>query len=300
MNQSVRKAISLLRATAEHGDGASVSALARTSGLPRATALRLIRTMEDERLLLRVPGADRVVLGPELLRLARAVDPGAVLLGLARAQLAGLNEELRETVTFSVVAADGGLDVVYQADGPQHLVVRSWIGQRFPLHASSSGKVLLASYDEPALARFLRRPREALTPATITAASALRQELEAVREQGFGASVDELEAGLASVSVGVQGDSAALVGIVNVERAQPAARRRCTGCRGRADARARRGGRGVASALLTPSACALRPRAIAAPGRGALVWSPCDHGGRGAQRLPRPGADRRPPAPSRS
>ncbi len=215
MNQSVRKAIALLRATAEHGDGASVSALARGTGLPRATALRLIRTMEDERLLLRVPGADRVVLGPELLRLARAVDPGAVLLGLARERLAGLNEELRETVTFSVVAADGGLDVVYQADGPQHLVVRSWLGQRFPLHASSSGKVLLASYDEPALARFLRRPREALTPATITSASALRRALDAVREQGFGASVDELEEGLASVSVGVHGDSGALVGVVN-------------------------------------------------------------------------------------
>lgn len=216
MNQSVRKAITLLRATAEHGDGASVSALARTSGLPRATALRLIRTMEDERLLLRVPGADRVVLGPELLRLARAVDPGAVLLGLAREHLAGVSEAVRETVTFSVVAADGGLDVVYQADGPQHLVVRSWLGQRFPLHASSSGKLLLASYDEAALARFLRRPLEALTPATLTSTGALRRELETVREEGFGTSVDELEEGLASVSVPIHGDAGVLAGIVNV------------------------------------------------------------------------------------
>jgi DNA-binding IclR family transcriptional regulator len=66
VSQSVRKAITLLRATAEHGDGASVSALARTAGLPRVTALRRIQTMEGERLLQRVPGADRVVLGPEL------------------------------------------------------------------------------------------------------------------------------------------------------------------------------------------------------------------------------------------
>src|SRR3954451_15702582 len=123
VNQSVRRAITLLRATAEHGNGASVSALARSAGLPRATALRLIRTMEGERLLLRVPDADRVVLGPELLRLARSVDTGAVLLGLAREHLASLSDAVRETVTFSVVSADGGLDVVYQADGPQHLVV---------------------------------------------------------------------------------------------------------------------------------------------------------------------------------
>jgi len=216
VSQSVRKAITLLRATAEHGDGASVSALARTAGLPRATALRLIQTMEGERLLQRVPGADRVVLGPELLRLARSVDTGAVLLGLAREHLTRLREEVRETVTFSVVGADGGLDVVHQEDGPQHLVVRSWIGQRFPLHASSSGKVLLASYDEARLARFLRRPLQALTPTTITSARALRRELAAVREQGFGATVDELEEGLASVSVGVHGDSGALAAVVNV------------------------------------------------------------------------------------
>ena len=216
MSQSVHKAITLLRATAEHHDGASVSALARTAGLPRATALRLIQTMEGERLLQRVPGADRVVLGPELLRLAHSVDTGAVLLGLAREHLTRLCAEVRETVTFSVVGADGGLDVVHQEDGPQHLVVRSWIGQRFPLHASSSGKVLLASYDEARLARFLRRPREALTPATITSARALRRELATVREQGFGATVDELEEGLASVSVGVHGASGALAAVVNV------------------------------------------------------------------------------------
>jgi DNA-binding IclR family transcriptional regulator len=139
-----------------------------------------------------------------------------VLLGLAREHLTRLREEVRETVTFSVVGADGGLDVVHQDDGPQHLVVRSWIGQRFPLHASSSGKVLLASYDEARLARFLRRPREALTPATITSARALRRELEAVRAQGFGATVDELEEGLASVSVGVHGDAGELAAVVNV------------------------------------------------------------------------------------
>jgi DNA-binding IclR family transcriptional regulator len=216
VSQSVRKAITLLRATAEHGDGASVSALARTAGLPRATALRLIQTMESERLLQRVPGADRVVLGPELFRLARSADARAVLLGLAREHLTRLREEVRETVTFSVVGADGGLDVVHQEDGPQHLVVRSWIGQRFPLHASSSGKVLLASYDEARLARYLRGPREALTPATITSAQALRREIEAVRERGFSATVDELEEGLAGVSVGVHEDSEALLGVVNV------------------------------------------------------------------------------------
>jgi DNA-binding IclR family transcriptional regulator len=216
LNQSVQKAMTLLRATATHPDGASVTALARAAGLPRATALRLIQTMEREGLLLRVPEADRVLLGPELIRLAREVDIGTVLRELAGARLGELSEALRETVTLSVAAPDGGLDLVHQVDGPQHLVPRSWLGRRFPLHASSSGKVLLSTYDGQRLERFLREPLAELTPSTITKPRALRRELKQVREQGYAATVDEMEQGLAGVSVGIFSETGALLGVINV------------------------------------------------------------------------------------
>jgi DNA-binding IclR family transcriptional regulator len=215
-NHSVQKAIALLRATAAAADGASVSALARAAGLPRATALRLIQTMEEDGFLLRAPESDRVLLGPELVRLARQVDIGTLLREVAQSRLGELARAVRETVTLSVVAPDGGLDLVYQVAGPQHLVPRSWLGQRFPLHASSSGKILLSVDDEDRLDRFLRDPLPALTPRTITAARALRRELAQVRARGYAATVDELEEGLAGVSVGIFGDSGALLGVVNV------------------------------------------------------------------------------------
>ncbi|MGH2895356.1 MAG: IclR family transcriptional regulator [Solirubrobacteraceae bacterium] len=215
LNQSVQKAIRLLRAVADD-PAVSVSALSRTVGLPRATALRMIQTLEGEGFLLRVPGADRVLLGPELLRLAREADVGAVLRELARRPLALLSETLRETVTLSVIGADGDLDLIHQVDGPHHLVPRSWIGQRFPLHASSSGKVLLATYDAQRLAQFLQLPLTRLTPATLTTAAGLRRELEQVRSQGYAETCDELEEGLSGVSVGISDEDGALLGVVNV------------------------------------------------------------------------------------
>jgi DNA-binding IclR family transcriptional regulator len=216
LNQSVQKAITLLRATAASSQGASVSALARAAGLPRATALRLIRTMEHEGLLLRVPHDDRVLLGPELVRLARQVDMGTLLREIARGHLGELRDAVRETVTLSVVAPDGGLDVVYQVDGPQHLVPRSWEGRRFPMHASSSGKLQLSTFDESRLERFLRDPLPALTPHTITSRRALREEAQKDRARGYSSTIDELEEGLASVSVGIFGESGTLLGAVNV------------------------------------------------------------------------------------
>jgi DNA-binding IclR family transcriptional regulator len=219
-NQSVHKAIILLRQTAVHADGASVSALARDAGLPRATALRLIRQLESEGLLVRVPERDLVLLGPELVRLARRVDMGTVLREVAGAHLGALSDAVAETVTLSVL----------QITGPQHLVPRSWLGRRFPPHASSSGKLLLSASDDRRMDQLLSRPLPALTPHTITGRRALRRELDTVRAQGFATTVDELEEGLCGVSVGIFGDEGVFLGTVNVsglsQRLDEAARRR--------------------------------------------------------------------------
>lgn len=215
LNQSVRKAITLLRATAEDRD-ANVSSLARTAGLPRATALRMIQTLEQEGFLLRVPGDDRVLLGPELVRLARGTDEQLLLREVSRPVVADLVATVRETVTLSVLAADGGLDLVSQVDAPAQLRPQSWVGQRFPLHASASGKVLLATYDDERLARFLDAPLARFTPATITDAGELRAELGHVRERGYAVSRDEEEEGLSGLSSGIHGPRDELVGVLSL------------------------------------------------------------------------------------
>ena len=114
----MQKGVAILRAAALTPGGTSVSGLARAAGLPRATALRLIRTLECEGLLVRFPEHDRVVLGIELQRLARAVDVRELLIEASRRPLEALADETRETVTLTVVEPDGSLAVVRQIDPP--------------------------------------------------------------------------------------------------------------------------------------------------------------------------------------
>jgi DNA-binding IclR family transcriptional regulator len=215
LNQSVRKAITLLRATAEDRN-ANVSSLARTAGLPRATALRMIQTLEQEGFLLRIPGEDRVLLGPELLRIARNTDEQLLLREVSRPVIGDLVVDLRETVTLSVVAPDAGLDVVSQVDAPAQLRPQSWVGQRFPLHASASGKVLLATYDDERLDRFLDEPLTRFTSSTITTADVLRKELRHVREQRYAVSRDEEEEGLSGISTAIRGQRDELLGVLSL------------------------------------------------------------------------------------
>jgi DNA-binding IclR family transcriptional regulator len=176
----------------------------------------MIQTLEQEGFLLRIPGDDRVLLGPELLRLARNTDEQLLLREVSRSVIADLVATLRETVTLSVVAPDGGLDLVSQVDAPAQLRPQSWVGQRFPLHASASGKVLLATYDEERLERFLAEPLARFTPSTITTADALRTEVDRVREQRYAVVRDEEEEGLSGISTGIYGPTDELLGVLTV------------------------------------------------------------------------------------
>jgi DNA-binding IclR family transcriptional regulator len=176
----------------------------------------MIQTLEQEGFLLRIPGDDRVLLGPELLRLARNTDEQLLLREVSRPIVSDLVATLRETVTLSVVAPDGGLDLVSQVDAPAQLRPQSWVGQRFPLHASASGKVLLTTYDDERLERFLDEPLARFTGSTITTAEALREELRRVREQRYALSRDEEEEGLSGIATAIRGQADELLGVLAV------------------------------------------------------------------------------------
>jgi IclR family acetate operon transcriptional repressor len=215
LNQSVRRAVSILRAAAAHPGGETASALSRAAGLPWATTLRLIRTLEEEGFLTRVDG-DRYVVGFDLIRLVRDRDYTDLISPLARPALERLAAEVEETVNLTLVDRDGRMEVVEQIDPDRLIVTTTWTGRPYPLHASSIGKLLLATSDDAALESVLAEPLERLAARTIVEPAALRTELGRIRELGYSEAVDELEDGLAALSVGINDRGGRLVTMVSV------------------------------------------------------------------------------------
>ncbi len=76
--------------------------------------------------------------------------------------------------------------------------------------------MLLASYDEERLERFLLAPLARFTPATITTAEALRAELGRVRDQRYGVTRDEEEEGLSGIATGIRRAGGELLGTLTV------------------------------------------------------------------------------------
>lgn len=90
------------------------------------------------------------------------------------------------------------------------------IGQRYPLHASSTRKVLLAEMSDEKIAAVLPAELPAFTEHTITDHKVLLRELRQIREQGFGVIDNELEEGLLSLSRPVRDASGTMVAILTV------------------------------------------------------------------------------------
>jgi DNA-binding IclR family transcriptional regulator len=95
------------------------------------------------------------------------------------------------------------------------VTAQNWLGRRTPLHATSSGKVLLAHLPPALREGLLARPLARFTPHTATGAVSLRAELEAVLDQGYAVAVEELEVGLAAVAAPVFAHDGKVIGAIS-------------------------------------------------------------------------------------
>jgi DNA-binding IclR family transcriptional regulator len=133
------KAVGVLRALERSGPS-GLAELQAATGLPRATAHRLASALERHGLVRR-DGDGRFCLGLSLVGLGHAAVEAFPLAELARPALVGLRDRVDESVQLFVVEGDGRRCVVslQSAHGLRWIVPE---GALLPLHVGSAGRVL--------------------------------------------------------------------------------------------------------------------------------------------------------------
>jgi DNA-binding IclR family transcriptional regulator len=220
--QSVDHAIDVLEALARLGRPAGVSEIARQTGLSKASAHHLLATLETRGFVMRQPGSTLYKLGWALYELGSNVVRDVDLSRVARPYLDKLAAQTNESVLLGILDGDSVL-YLDRGEAPSGLQMRANAGRRGPLHATASGKILLAFSTDPLLlANLLAKPLEPLTRATITDPNALRHDLAQARQQGYATCWQEGEVGLSSVAVPLHDYRGAVVASLTV--AGPASR----------------------------------------------------------------------------
>ncbi len=210
--QSIERAFAVLGALANGPIG--VTEVADRADLPKSTAARMLASLAREGVVEQVPGDTRYRLGPRLVTLAARIRPTRTLAALARPSLEELADSVGEAAGLSV--PDGGMvHYIEQVSSPNPVSVRDWTGSRIPLHAVSSGQVLLAYAPSTFVQRYLGRPMEAFTARTLVT-EALLERMRAIRRDGYTWALEEFDEGISSVAAPVADASGEVIAAVHL------------------------------------------------------------------------------------
>jgi len=211
--QSIERAFAVLGALSDGPIG--VTEVADRVELPKSTAARLLASLAREGVVEQVPGETRYRLGPRLVTLAARIRPTRSLAALARPSLEELAETVGEAAGLSVRDSDL-VPYVEQVGSPNPVSVRDWTGSRIPLHAVSSGQVLLAYAPATFVQRYLGRPMEAFTERTLVTADALLERMRTIRRDGYTWALEEFDEGISSLAAPVADASGEVIAAVHL------------------------------------------------------------------------------------
>jgi IclR family transcriptional regulator, acetate operon repressor len=218
--QAIRRAVSLLKAFTDDRPERTLADLATSVGLNKTTAYRALAALEGEGLVQRSGEGDLYRLGPEMIVLGARAVRSSDLRAMTRGVLETLAREAGETVTLEVLV-EGEVMILDEAKGPGFVGMHAEVGMRWPLHATSTGKALLAALleidGEAGLASAgLKKTLPMYTPRTLVVHAQLRADLQRAIERGFAVAYEELQPGYAAVGAAVRNHERRPVGAISI------------------------------------------------------------------------------------
>jgi len=207
------KGIAVIRAFTREHPAPTLSDIARSAAIPAATARRCLLTLEDLGYITR--HGRSFLLRPKVLELGAAYLDSMDIEHLTKNHLEELARKTGDSAAMSVL---DGHDIVYVARASVRTLLRleAHVGSRFPAHATSMGRVLLAGLSRERLQHYFDTARlEALTDKTVCDREALRALIDECRRSGYAAVADELAYGVVALAVPVLDQSGRVVAALN-------------------------------------------------------------------------------------
>ncbi|HXF81558.1 MAG TPA: IclR family transcriptional regulator [bacterium] len=212
---TLTKGLRLLDAFSSERPTLDLGDLVRATGLPRATAHRLLSALRTLGYVQYDPATRHYRLGYKLLERGYLVSEQIELRRVARPHMERLRDLTRETVSLQVVDGDAGV-YVEKLEPLEGFRLWTRVGMRRPLYAGCSMKVLLAHLPPERIEQIVRRGLPRLTPLTIVDPDALRRDLAAIRAQGYSVTFGESHQGVHGVAAPIRDHTGGVVASLSV------------------------------------------------------------------------------------
>lgn len=200
-HRAANRVADILELVAARRDGVALREISAELEAPKSSLLPLLRAL-TARGYLDQTRTGEYRLGGKVAELGNVSSARPGLTETARPALLDLLRRTGETVFLGTIASDQ-TSVVYvdRVESDQIIRYAAGVGDRRPLHATSTGKAILAFMPEDerdAIVKSLSLVRH--TERTVTTVTALRVSLDEIRRTGACISVDELVRGASGVA----------------------------------------------------------------------------------------------------
>lgn len=212
--ESLDRGLRLLQAFGQSTGPMTLSDVARSAELPRATARRILFTLERGGFV--ASDGKLFTLTPHVLTLAGAYLRSNQVVAVLQPVLDRISTTAQEISSLALLDGD---EVVFIARGSPARVFSTGleIGYRLPAFCTSVGRALLGQFADDELAKRLKAmKREAMTPQTVTDPKLLLKAILADRAKGFSLVDREAEPHFRSISVPVRRYDNTIVAAINM------------------------------------------------------------------------------------
>jgi DNA-binding IclR family transcriptional regulator len=202
--KTIRKGVAVLEQLSKASAAMGVTDLATALDIDKAIVHRILKTLEETKLVQQDPVTKRYALGIGFLTMGGRFLHQLRLPELAHPHLLALWERCNETVHLCV-QSDLKTVLLRAYESRQGVRVSATVGEQASLHCTSSGKVFLAHGDPDLIERVIQQGLAKQQPNTITSASRLRQEVVTVRRVGYATDIEESDQNYSAIAVPIMG-----------------------------------------------------------------------------------------------
>jgi len=201
--KSVTRSLRILEAVAQH-QPVTVGELTKLFGLPKSTVQRTLVTLAEAGWL-RANRKDttRWEVGARVLAVRPAALQGSSLFAAARDPMVRLRDKVNETIHLSVPDALQCMVVVDRVDCDHAVRTFHTIGDTSPLHATATGRAVLAHLSKRDVEEFIARGLERYSETTPTDPEELRAELRRIRTDGYAFNGNQYRPGVCAIAAPV-------------------------------------------------------------------------------------------------
>lgn len=214
------KGLKMIQVMGEREPLITLSEAAQAASMTRASARRILLTLEDLGFVGR-RDERHFFLTPRVLSLGYSYLSSFPLWTFAEPVLEELVERVTQTCSIAVL---DDTELVYVLRIPVHRLLsqRVTIGSRLPLYCHSAGRILLSGMTPAQLDRYFDSvDLRAHTSATVTDPKQLRRIVADTAKQGYAVVIGEMEHNISGLSVPIRSADGRIIGAMNTSINRP-------------------------------------------------------------------------------